>query len=170
MIAHVPIRAGKDDLIRVSEANPGWKVELDAHGTLHLTPPAGGRTGRRNWDLSDLLNTWAIEHDFARFDSSTGFELPDRSVVQPDAAFVRGVDWRGLTEKQQEDFVPLAPAVAVELVSKTDRPSELREKLLRMRALGTGYAVLVDPYRREVWTDGERPPGFLTDFTTLFDV
>jgi len=41
MIAQVPVRASKDDLIRVSEINPGWKVELDADGTLLMSPPAG---------------------------------------------------------------------------------------------------------------------------------
>ena len=170
MIAHVPIRASKDDLIRVSKANPGWKVELDADGTLLMSPPAGMGSSRRNLLLAMMIHAWADEHDYVDFDSSAGFELPDKSVLSPDAALVRRTDWRALSASEQESFGPIVPAIAIELASKSDRPARLQAKLRRMREVGTDYVVLIDPYRREVWTDGDRPPHFPEDFTTLFDV
>jgi len=39
-----------------------------------------------------------------------------------------------------------------------------------MRELGTQYVVLIDPYRRKVWADGDRPADFPEDFSSLFDV
>jgi Uma2 family endonuclease len=170
MIAHVPVRAGKDDLIRVSEANPGWKVELEPDGTLVMSPPAGMSSSRRNLLLTLMINAWAEEHDYVGFDSSAGFELPDKSVRSPDAALVRRADWLALSAAEQDSFGPLVPAIAIELASKTDRPARLAAKLRRMRELGTEYVVLIDPYRREVWTDGVRPPDFPDDFSHLFDV
>jgi len=95
--------------------------------------------------------------------------LPDKSVRSPDVSLIRRTDWDALSEDEQETFSPIAPAIALELTSKTDRPAQLKAKLLRMRELGTEYAVLIDPYRREVWTDGDRPPGFPEDFSALFD-
>jgi Uma2 family endonuclease len=169
MIAHVPVKASKDDLIRVSEANPGWKVELDADGTLLMSPPAGMASSRRNVMLAVMIHRWAEEHGYVSFDSSAGFELPDKSVRSPDAALVREIDWRALTEVEQDSFGPLVPAIAIELASKTDRPSRLQTKLRRMRELGTAYVVLIDPDRREVWTDGDRPTDFPQDFSDLFD-
>jgi len=169
MIAHVPVRASKDDLIRVADANPGWKVELDADGTLLMSPPAGLGSSRRNVLLTVMISAWAEEHEYVAFDSSAGFELPDKSVRSPDASLVRRADWTALSAAQRETFGPIVPAIAVEVASKTDRPARLQAKLLRMRELGTEYAVLIDPYRREVWTDGDRPPGFPEDFSALFD-
>jgi Uma2 family endonuclease len=170
MIAHVPMHASKDDLIRVSDANPGWKVELDADGTLLMSPPAGMASSRRNLLLSIMINAWAEEHDYIGFDSSAGFELPDKSVRSPDAALVPRADWQALSNDDREAFGPIVPAIAVELASKTDRAARLQAKLRRMRELGTTYVVLIDPYRRKVWTDGDRPPDFPEDFSSLFEV
>ena len=59
------------------------------------------------------------------------------------------------------------PVIVLELVSKSDRPSDLREKLLRFREAGTAFVVLTDPYRGEIWTDGTAPAGFDVDFRPL---
>jgi Uma2 family endonuclease len=169
MIAHVPLRVTDDELTRVSLANPGWTVERDADGTVHMSPPNGGKSSRRNFRLLIWLEEWAQAHGFVGFDSSGGFKFPDTSVLSPDAAFIRAADWNRLSPDEQEGFVRVPPVVAVELVSQSDRPDDLRKKLLRMRGYGVEHVVLIDPYRRDVWSDGEPPPGFPIDFTPFFD-
>jgi Uma2 family endonuclease len=170
MLAHIPIRATKDDLRRFAEANEGWRVELQADGELTMAPPTGGSTGQRNSELAVEMRTWARANGYVAFDSSTGFELPSTAVLSPDAAIVRQAEWDALSEEEREDFVPLVPVVAVELVSKSDRPAELRKKLEAFRAAGTSYVVLIDPYRKEIWTDGEAPAGFDLDFRPIRDL
>ena len=50
------------------------------------------------------------------FDSSTGFELPDRVVMSPDASWV-GLDrWEALNAEERREFSPLCSDLVVELV------------------------------------------------------
>jgi Uma2 family endonuclease len=49
------------------------------------------------------------------FDSSTGFRLPDNSVLSPDAALVALDRWQALSDAERRGFAPLCPGLAVEL-------------------------------------------------------
>ena len=44
----------------------------------------------------------------------------------PDTMLIAAYRWRQLSLEEREDFVPLAPDIAIELVSTTDRPAEIR--------------------------------------------
>lgn len=132
-----------------------------------MTPPAGMETSKRNALLTHMVFEWAELHCYVAFDSNGGFRLPDTSIVAPDAALLSHDSWASLTAKEREGFFPGAPAVAVELCSYSDTPSLLQAKLERMRRAGTAYVILVDPYRRSVWTDGTPPEDFDLDFQQL---
>jgi len=153
--------------MRISSENPGWRVERAASGVLTMTPPTGAASSMRHARLTHIIFEWAEAHGYVAFDSNGGFRLPDTSVVGPDAALIPQEWWQKLTAKQRERFFPGAPAVAVELCSDSDNPNELRAKLERIRAAGTSYVVLVDPYRGTIWTDGTPPPAFDLDFSQL---
>ena len=160
-------RSTRDDFRRIVSANPNAQVEIDAAGTITVTPPAGATSGHRNAQLTHALWEWAEAHDYVAFDSSTGFALADGSILSPDAAIVSRTNWDALTGEQRETFLPLAPAVAIELVSPSDRPNELRAKLLHFRAAGAVFVALIDPYRKTIWTDGSPPFGFSIDLESL---
>ena len=49
------------------------------------------------------------------FDSSTGFRLPDNSVLSPDAALVALDRWQALSDAERRGFAPLCPDLAVKL-------------------------------------------------------
>jgi Uma2 family endonuclease len=51
------------------------------------------------------------------FDSSSGFRLPDGSVLSPDASLLRQEHWEALTPEERCGFAPLCPDLAVELAS-----------------------------------------------------
>ncbi|MBV9263343.1 MAG: Uma2 family endonuclease [Candidatus Eremiobacteraeota bacterium] len=167
MIAQIFLPAGDDDLLRISAENPGWTVERSADRRLIMTPPTGGESSRRNALLTASLVRWAEANDYIAFDSSAGFRLPDTSVVSPDGALVPRSTWEALTNRDREKIVRVIPTVAIELVSYSDEPAMLREKLERLRALGTSYVVLIDPYRETIWTDGTPLESFTLDFTQL---
>ena len=70
-------------------------LELAADGRVIAMTPAGGETGARNVELFFLLNVYAKRTaQWKAFHSSTGFQLPDGSVVSPDASLVRLDRWR----------------------------------------------------------------------------
>jgi Uma2 family endonuclease len=167
VIARVPLVASDEDILRISAANPGWRVERDAVGAPIMTPPTGAATAGRNAWLTSMIFEWAKEHGYFAFDSNCGFRLADTSVVAPDAALITLKSWEELPADERERFFPGAPAVAVELVSPTDSLSDLRAKLVRLRRAGTSYVVLIDPYGGTIWTDGTPPPGFDLNFEPL---
>lgn len=164
MVARISIGANKDDLHRLSAENPGWRFELEADGTLVVSPPAGFASGVRNAALTAKMRAWGEAHGYVVGDSSAGVELPDGSVVAPDTSLISSGRWRDLSAEDREDFAPIVPDIAIELVSKSDRPAEIRRRLARLRSHGTLFVVMIDPYHSVVWTDGQAPDYFPKDF------
>jgi len=148
---------------RIADANPQSRVEIDAAGTITVTPPAGAMSGHRNARLTSVITAWADAHGYIAFDSSTGFALSDGSIFQPDAAVVAKDAWNALAPEQREAFLTIPPVIAIELASQSDRAVLLKAKLRRFRATGTAFVALIDPYHRSVWTDGTRPAEFDID-------
>jgi Uma2 family endonuclease len=148
------------EIERLSAENPGYRFERDTDGTLVVSPTAS-ISGLRNARLGAALARWneALPLPGFCFDSSAGFTLPDGSLISPDAAWIARDRWLALTDEQHEEYAPIVPDVVIEVASKTDRPSALRMKLERCRALGAAYVLLLDPYREELWSAGEAPAG-----------
>jgi Uma2 family endonuclease len=163
------LRLTPEQFALVCEANPQAVLELAADGQLIAMTPTGGETGARNHTLSLSLGLAARASGLALklFDSSTGFRLPDGSVLSPDAAVVRAERWQALTPEQRRGFPPLCPDLVVELVSASDegpRGAEaLRRKMAAYLANGAQLGWLLYPEQKavEIWqTEGEGPvPG-----------
>ena len=142
----------------VCAANPDAVLELDAAGDLIHMSPTGGETGARNSRLLIRLLAWADQlGGWQVFDSSTGFRLPDGSVLSPDASLVRLERWQALTPEQRRSFPPLCPDVVVELASPSDQGpravAALRQKMAAYQANGAQLGWLLIPEERavEVW-------------------
>ncbi len=144
----------------VCHANPDAVLELDASGhVIHMTP-TGGETGARNGTLLILLGLAARSSGLALklFDSSSGFRLPDGSVLSPDASLVRQERWEALTPEERRGFTPLCPDLVVELASPSDEGprglSALREKMNRYQANGAqlGWLLIPEQQAVEVWS------------------
>jgi Uma2 family endonuclease len=148
----------------VCKANPEAVLELTAAGQVIAMTPTGGETGRRNTRLLFRLQAWADRQGgWEVFDSSTGFRLPDGSVLSPDAALVRLERWQALTPVERRGFPPLCPDLVVELVSPSEegpRGSEaLRRKMVAYLANGARLGWLLFPEQRsmEIWQPGADP-------------
>ncbi|MGQ0548198.1 MAG: Uma2 family endonuclease [Armatimonadota bacterium] len=139
-----------EEILELSERNPAYQFERTAAGELIVTP-TGSAGGRRDLALSAQLDTWAeADGRGVAFGSSTGFRLPDGSLLSPDASWVRRERWEALTVEQQEDFAPLCPDAVFEILSRSDTLSDLRKKIRVYLANGAHLAVLIDPQRRAV--------------------
>ena len=148
----------------VCAANPDAVLELDAAGNLIHMSPTGGETGSRNSRLLIRLLAWADQLGVWQvFDSSTGFRLPDGSVLSPDASLVRLERWQALTPEQRRSFPPLCPDVVVELASPSDQGpravTALRQKMAAYQANGAQLGWLLIPEERavEVWPVASEP-------------
>lgn len=142
-------------------------LELAADGSLIVMTPTGSETGARNSRLEMRLLLWADQQGgWKVFGSSTGFRLPDDSVLSPDASLVRLDRWQALTPEQRRGFAPLCPDLVVELASPSDEGpralTALRSKMAAYQANGARLGWLLIPHQQavEVWPTGGEPRRF----------
>jgi Uma2 family endonuclease len=152
------LRLTPEQFALVCEANPDAVLELAADGQLITMTPTGGETGRRNTRLLTRLQSWAdLRGGWEVFDSSTGFRLPDDSVLSPDACVLNQERWQALSPEQRRTFPPLCPDLVIELASASDagpRGAEaLRRKMALYQANGAQLGWLLFPQQRavEIW-------------------
>jgi len=143
---------------QVCAANPEAVLELSADGLLITMTPTGSETGARNSRLVMRLLLWADRvGGWKVFDSSTGFRLPDGSIVSPDAAVISQRRWLSLSADERRGFAPLCPDLVVELASPSDdgprSVAALRSKMQRYQANGArlGWLLLPEEQAVELW-------------------
>jgi Uma2 family endonuclease len=157
-----------EDLERISRDNPGWQVERVGTGSLLMSPTSSAGS-TKNAELAYQLAVFAKAHGGVVFDSNGGFTLPDQSVLSPDGAWMRRERWAALSAKARDSYAPIVPDVWIELRSKTDDALRLRTKLQRVKSYGAAYVLLIDPYERITWSEGEPPPNFSLDLEAIYD-
>lgn len=163
------LRFTPEQFAALCEANPQSVLELTADGQLIEMTPTGGETGRRNNRLAFQMERWARSaRDWCVFDSSTGFLLPDGSILSPDASAVRLDRWQNLSPEQRQGFPPLCPDLVVELASASDRLADLERKMAAYQANGAqlGWLLLPASQEVEIWRAQEAPVR-LQGITTL---
>ena len=159
------LRLTPEQFERVCQANPEAVLELAADGHLIAMTPTGGETGAKNLRLGQRLLLWADGAGagaWIAFDSSTGFLLPDGSVLSPDLSLLRMERWQALTAEQRRGFPPLCPDLVIELASASDEGprgvSTLRRKMDQYQANGAQLGWLLLPEERavEIWREDQQ--------------
>ncbi len=128
-----------DDDLR-HELESGWLVSEPLPSPLH------DRVRRR---LDDLLVGFVKARGLGEVFGATGFVLargPD-TVRGPDIAFVRGGRLAGFDATR---FFEGAPDLAVEILSPSNRPYQIRGKVADYLAAGCRLVWVVDPKRHRV--------------------
>jgi len=148
-----------EELLRLSQRNPGYQLERTADGRL-IVSPTGMESGRRSLKIAYQLKRWNERTGLGVvFSSSTGFHLPDGSLLSPDASWVARERWERLSPEEREGFAPLCPDAVFEIRSSSQTPEELRERMWAYLRNGARIGLLVDPYTRtvEVYRPGREP-------------
>ena len=134
-----------DELLRIPK--DGYKYEL-VKGELRVSP-AGLRHEKIGMKLGRLLLDFVEEHHLGEvYGSSAGFKLPNGDVRSPDVSFVRAE--RLPAGQTPEGFAEFLPDLAVEIVSPSDRVTEIAEKIGEYFANGVELIWLVDPQRETI--------------------
>ena len=129
----------------------GFRIERMANGSVVIMAPTGFETGFRNSDLARQLGSWAKRDGRgAAFDSNTEYILRDGSALSPDASWVRWERIKQLSAKQKRKFPRLCPDFVVELISPTDRRTQVKSKMQRWIKNGVELGWLIDPDKRAV--------------------
>jgi Uma2 family endonuclease len=165
---------------------PDARYEL-IDGELHEMAPSGGEHGGIAWRLVRAIARFEPADDLVEgFIAESGFILardPD-DVVAPDAAYVR-ID-RLPPRSQRTGPLELAPDIAIEVLSPSDRPGYVQRKVQAYLRAGTQLIWIVDPAAQTlaVHMPGREPmflkrddvldgapvlPGFRMRISDLFD-
>ena len=120
-------------------------------GELRMMSPAGGRHGQVAMQCGRLLANHVETHGLGVvYAAETGFILardPD-TVRAPDVAFVSARRQAHIGDPT--GFVPVAPDLAIEVISPSDPFSAVEERAFGWLAAGTRLVLLVDPARESV--------------------
>jgi Uma2 family endonuclease len=138
-----------EEFLWFCQENKDLRIERNSNLEILLMSPVTSLSGFWNMEVSRQLANWAVEQKegFA-FDSSTGFTLPDRSVLSPDASWVSKSKWQGLSDEDQNKFAPICPEFVIEIKSKSDSLDDLQTKMKTWIANGAQLAWLIDPLQR----------------------
>jgi len=132
-----------EDLLAMPDE--GLRREL-VHGEVIETTPAGDEHGRLTGKLTVRIGSFILDHELGQiYASETGFLLrrdPD-TVRCPDAAFV-STDRLG-DAPASTGFVPVAPDLAVEVVSPSDTWQDVEAKVREYLEAGTGVVWVLSP-------------------------
>ena len=143
---------GNDEFHEICMENPHLKLEKNPDGTVIIMPNTGGKTGKRNTEITTELNIWRRKSKSGNtFDSSTAFIFPNGATRSPDAAWVSDEQWNSLTDAEQEKFPPVSPEFVAELMSPSDRLKDAKAKMLEYIDNGVQLAWLINPSEEEVY-------------------
>jgi Uma2 family endonuclease len=126
----------------------GWRLEL-VRGQVVREPPTGFEHGGVAFRIGSLLLRFVDEHTLGMVvGTDSGFVLADEppTVRAPDVAFV-SEDRLAFDPKR---FAPLAPDLAVEVLSPSNTMSEIQEKVLDYLDAGTRLVWIADPSSRTI--------------------
>ena len=122
-------------------------------GVIRIMTPASWHHGIMSGNIFRALSNYVYAHQLGQcVPDGTGFVLPGlpNTVRSPDAAFVRTERLLRTEQSGGLGFLPIAPDLAVEVLSPSETASELDEKLADYRTAGTALVWVVDPEKRRV--------------------
>ena len=140
-----------EQLEALCAANHFFQFERTRQGAIRVNPPTELITSEGNSEIIHQLRAWWKTHRRGRVaDSNGGFYLQDGSMLSPDAAYLTETTLRDFSAIRERGFPHLCPDFVVELLSRSDRLSETREKMQDWVANGVLLGWLIDPYHQQV--------------------
>ncbi len=130
--AALPDEPGKQELIK---------------GELVCVPPPKSRHGLLQSRLVELLSDYGRQRGGARVFTNVGFQLSADTCVEPDVAFVLEPQ---LAQTSLDDWFQGAPALAIEILSPSNRASVMDDKVQAYLAAGAAAVWVANPPRQRV--------------------
>jgi Uma2 family endonuclease len=145
-----------EEFFEFCQMNNDLRIERTAKGQLIIMAPTGSETGHFNSEIHGIIWFWNRNKKLGyTFDSSTGFKLPNGAERSPDTAWIIKDRWEALSLEQREKFAPITPDFVLELRSKGQSLSELREKMDEYMECGCRLGWLMDPQNRRTYVYSE---------------
>jgi Uma2 family endonuclease len=145
------VQLSEDQFYQLCRQNETLRFEMTAQGELLVMAPVGGESGRREADLITDLQLWNRQSQLGFvFSSSTIFRFAHGAKRSPDVAWIEQSRWNALSPAERETFPPIAPDFVIELRSRTDVLSILRDKMQEYVTNGVRLGWLINPQDQQV--------------------
>lgn len=103
IILRPPSPLTDDELIAFSRRNRPYRIEKNKDGELVIMTPVGRKGGKREEEVIHQLGNWAREDGRGESDSSdTGWNMPDGSMLNPDASWTSTEKLERFSDDEQE--------------------------------------------------------------------
>jgi Uma2 family endonuclease len=151
-LQHQHIAATMSTIVPLMTADQLGDLPDDGHrydllrGELLKMSPAGRGQGRIAIKFGRLFDNFVVEHNLGEtYAAETGFLLstdPD-TVLAPDVSFIS----RERLPKIQgvSGFIPIPPDLAVEVISPSDRLTQVEDKVIEWLNAGTKVVITLNP-------------------------
>jgi Uma2 family endonuclease len=148
----VTTRMSDQEFYRFCVENPQLRIERKSNFQVVITAPVSTLSSYSSGQAFAQLAQWnSIMRQGIVFDSSAGFTLPDRSVLSPDASWLSLEKWRQLREDEKNSFAPAVPEFVIEVRSKSDSMTDLKEKMRTWIRNGALSGWLIDPIEKRTF-------------------
>jgi Uma2 family endonuclease len=135
-----------EEFLWFCQENKDLRIERNSNLEIIIMSPVTTRSNYGSGAAFAQLYLWNSQHKKGLvFDSSTGFTLPDRSVLSPDASWVSLEKWNALSDEDKDRFAPICPEFIIEVRSKSDSLEDLQNKMTVWIKNGAQSAWLIDP-------------------------
>src|SRR5258708_3027196 len=137
-----------DDLWEMSgQVDDDKRLEL-IEGVIYQMTPTGGEHGEVVTELTLFVGGYVKAHQLGRVTAAeTGYRLAPRTVVAPDIGFI---STERAPERLPKKYIPMAPDLAVEVISPSDTYSRTMKKVSLYLRYGTRLVWLVDPDEKTI--------------------
>lgn len=141
-----------DEFFNFCVQNKKTRIERDEDHQIYIMPPVGNDSSAKNATITLELGLWNKNHKKGIvFDSSAGFFLPDKSMRSPDASWISNERWTRVSTGEKKKFAYISPDFIIELLSPSDRLSQLKKKMEKWIANGVSLAWLIVPQLQQAF-------------------
>jgi Uma2 family endonuclease len=134
-----------EEFLWFCQENKDLRIERNSKLEIILMTPVTTKSGLQNGAIFGQLYAWNLRSKAGEvFDSSTGFTLPDRSILSPDASWIANEKFAALSDEEKDRFAAICPDFVIELRSKSDSLVELQNKMISWIKNGVELAWLID--------------------------
>ncbi|HLA44612.1 MAG TPA: Uma2 family endonuclease [Aggregatilineales bacterium] len=138
-----------EELWEIAHQNPNQRFEL-VEGIINEMSPVGGTHGNTVGELIVLIRTFVKQRKLGYVTTETGYILDENAekptVRAPDVAFIS----KDRLPEMPDEYIPMPPDLAVEVVSPGDAASDVHDKVWEYLNSGTQLVWVVYPKSKTV--------------------
>ncbi len=154
----MPVALSDEQLERINQQNPGWKIELGPNSELEVRVIAGGDSADISIELGRQVANWRVAGGGGRVRDPDGTykvshpDLGERTWA-PDCSWLSPELIASLTpeERPKRGFWRVCPTFVIEVRYPSDSLAAQQQRMENWLTFGVELGWLVDPIRQTVW-------------------